>query len=51
MVVEEGWTSIHDVKKALDLIPTEKFLGVCAIPPLGRHERVLLLKLNTIMKI
>jgi protein-tyrosine kinase len=27
MVVEEGRTSIKDVKKALDMIPTEKFLG------------------------
>lgn len=27
MVVEEGRTSIKDVKKALELIPTEKFLG------------------------
>jgi non-specific protein-tyrosine kinase len=27
MVVEEGRTSIHDVKKSLDMIPREKFLG------------------------
>jgi len=27
MVVEEGRTSIKDVKKALEMIPTEKFLG------------------------
>jgi len=27
MVVEEGRTSIKDVKKALELIPTEKFMG------------------------
>ena len=27
MVVEEGRTSVKDVKKALELIPTEKFLG------------------------
>jgi non-specific protein-tyrosine kinase len=27
MVVEEGRTSIKDVNKALDMIPTEKFLG------------------------
>jgi hypothetical protein len=27
MVVEEGRTSIKDVKKALETIPAEKFLG------------------------
>jgi protein-tyrosine kinase len=27
MVVEEGRTSVKDVKKALEMIPTEKFLG------------------------
>ena len=27
MVVEEGRTSIKDIKKALEMIPTEKFLG------------------------
>lgn len=27
MIVEEGKTSINDVKKAIDLIPKEKFLG------------------------
>jgi hypothetical protein len=27
MVVEEGRTSIKEIKKALEMIPTEKFLG------------------------
>jgi len=27
MVVEEGRTSIQDVKRSLEMIPTEKFLG------------------------
>jgi hypothetical protein len=26
-VVEEGRTSIKEIKKALEMIPTEKFLG------------------------
>lgn len=34
MVVEAGQTSIHDVKKALELIPEEKFLGFV----LNRHS-------------
>jgi protein-tyrosine kinase len=36
MVVEEGRTSIKDVKKALEMIPNEKFLGYV----LNRREAV-----------
>lgn len=27
MVVEAGRTAIHDVRKALDMIPKDKFMG------------------------
>jgi protein-tyrosine kinase len=40
MVVEEGRTSIHDVKKALELIPREKILGFVLnrrIAPLSKY--------------
>ncbi len=36
MVVQEGKTSIQDVKKAVDLIPKEKFLGFV----LNRHKTI-----------